>query len=64
MPFEQNDLVWCHPVKILPFVIRVIFDPESFSLTVRIDVTLGSNLSDAPLDHESVLPINTSNLSV
>ena len=37
MPFEQNDLVWCHPVQILPFVIWVIFDRENFSLAVRID---------------------------
>ena len=36
-PFYQNDLIWGHPVQILPLVIWVVLDPERFSLIVRID---------------------------
>ena len=45
MPFEQNDLIWRHPVQILPFVIWVIFDPESFSFAVGIDERCGEVIS-------------------
>ena len=37
MPFDQNNLIWGHPVQILPLVIWVVFDHERFSLVVRID---------------------------
>ena len=36
MPFDQNYLIWSHSVQILPLVIWVVFDPERFSLAVRI----------------------------
>ena len=37
IPFDQNDLIWGHPVQILPFVIGIIFDHERFSFAVGID---------------------------
>ena len=61
MPFDQNDLIWGHSVQIPPLVIGVVFDPERFSLAVRIYKSHWERvvLSYTPVIAQAERPINS-----
>ena len=58
--FDKNDVIWCYPIEVFPFLIRVKANANVFSFRVWIDQCQckGIVLGHAPVVAESKRPIN------
>ena len=60
IPFYQNNLIWSHPIQVLPLVIWVILDPKRFSLALGKDQRHWESVTliDTPIIAQTKGPID------